>query len=373
MNNDSVGVSLGKNAGRVRYDEEQEAWIVTDLAAARTVLARHDLFGTDAYRSLQPDIADIKRFLAADRTRHRLLRRFMVRAFSRRRMPEVDAALLKPVAVELATGLSSTARVDLQSEFVAPYTRAAMYRVIGLADSAGDELVAAFRVANSFFKVERDVRRGSAAVAVLRQMAAQACDSPDTRSGTASLLGLAEKEEWTSKGLDRADLVCFMMSLVEAAAVKADRDITATALKRLITLPDEAQSRLGSNDGQLVTAVEEALRLQNNGSVLPRIALRTLPLGGHRVRAGDRVLVALHEVGLDPQGFVEPHIYWPERPDISEAITFGVGIHRCPGEHIAKRICVRACQTLLQRYHLSAVDGSPARSLVVSLRPRNPQ
>lgn len=104
-----------------------------------------------------------------------------------------------------------------------------------------------------------------------------------------------------------------------------------------------------------------------------RIALRTMPLGGHKVRAGDRVLVTLHEVGLGPQEFVEPHTYCPERPDISEAITFGVSIHRCPGERIAKLICVRAWQTLLRRYQLSAVDEPPAGSLVVNLRPRTAQ
>ncbi|MCY9787136.1 cytochrome P450 [Nocardiopsis sp. EMB25] len=369
MNNQFIGASSAEEANRVRYDEGQGAWIVTDLGAARTVLGRHDLFGTDAYRSLQPDIADIKRFLSADRNRHRLLRRFMVKAFSQRRMPEVDASILQPVAEELVAQFSDMSRIDLQDEYITPYTRAAMYGVIGLPDTAGDELVAAFRVANSFLTVEGDVRRGTAAVALLRQMAERACEEPDPRFGAASLLGLARKEEWTSQGLDRADLVCFMMSLIEAAAVKADRDITATTLRRVADLPDKLQSELGADGDRLVAAAEEALRLQDNGGVLPRVALQTTSLGEHEIRAGDRVLVVLGKVGLDPQGFVEPHEYRPGRSDLDRAITFGVGIHRCPGEHIAKLICVRACWTLLRRYHLSPVDGSSG-GFVVDIQPR---
>lgn len=357
MSNQFSRPSIAVDSGRVRYDEAQESWLIADLAAARTVLGRRDLFGTDAYRFLQPDIADIKRFLTAGKDKHRLLRRFMVRAFSRRRMPEVDTAILRPAAEALAAGLPDTGKVDLQSEYISPYTRAAMYGVIGLSDAAGDELVATFRIANSFFTDDGDVLRGSAAVTLLREMAEQACKEPDPHFGSSSLLGLAREEGWTSQGLEPTDLVCFMMSLVEAAAMKADRDVTATTLRRVAALSDSVQSELGANADRLASAAEEALRLQSDGGVLPRVALQTTSLNGHEVRAGERVLVILSEVGLDAKGFVEPNSYCPERSDLDRAVTFGLGIHRCPGEHIAKLICIRACQTLLQRYQLLLVDN----------------
>ncbi|MEU6718625.1 cytochrome P450 [Nonomuraea sp. NPDC046802] len=336
----------------VRFDASRRAWVVRDVASAQIVLGRHALFGTQGYETMGPDLADIRRFLTAPPERHRMLRRLMIHAFAPRRVAEIDAAVLRPAADELASSLPGPGTVDLQSRYVGPYTRRIMYDVMGLTEVEGDELTAAFRITRGYWVEQADRERGLAALHLLRQRAASICAADGERPGV-SLLGLAGRERWLATDLDVEDLVCMIMSLVEAAAVKAHRDLTATLLRRVAAMPTADQTRLLRTDA-FFEAAGEAVRLQPGGYA-PRVALVDTKLEDQVIRAGDRVYVALGEVGLDALTFSEPERFCPWRQDLDSAVSFGIGIHRCVGENIARRIAARASREVLRRWQLTLV------------------
>jgi cytochrome P450 len=354
-----------KGGQHIHFDPSLRAWLVSDAASARIVLSQHTLFGTEGYQVLDPDLSDIRRFQMAPANKHRLLRRMMTRAFSARRISAIDAAVLRPAAEDLAVTLPGSGRVELQTRYVTPYTRRAMYGVIGIGRRRGDALTAAFRVCHGFWEQQRDRERGLAALHLLRQRAAAICVTSDDERLPSSLLGMAEREHWLAY-LEVEDLVCLIMPLVEAVAVKVHRDLTATLLRRVAAMSAAEQTRLLRTDG-LVEAADEAVRLQRGG-FLPRMALVDIKLGEQTIRAGDRVYVMLGNVGVDPTAFADPERFCPWRSDRKNAVSFGIGLHRCVGENIAKQIAVRACRSLLDRWWLTLVDECPT-TFDVALKP----
>lgn len=348
------------------YDTDVGAWVVKDLELARMILRRHEIFSTDAYSFLNPDISNIRRFVMASDGDHRRLRRVTAKAFAPDRVELMVSRILRPLADELVGSLPVDGAVDLQERYVAPYTRAGLYGIIGLSPAAGDELVAAYRVADKYFREVPGSPLGRAAVDVLYEIAALACNDvpayPD-----ASLLGMASAERWLDGILDTADLVCLFMSFIEAAATKAHRDLTATTLRRIAALSADQRAALADGD-EYERASEEALRLQPEG-VLLRTATRDLEVAGSSICAGDRILLIVDAIATDDSVFRDALTYDPWRPELGRAIGFGVGVHRCVGEQIAKRIAMTACEALLVNADMSLVEESERR-FVVTLRPR---
>lgn len=353
--------------GDVTFDHSRNAWLVGDLMAARTVLRRHDLFSTQGYKVIEPDLSDIRRFITAPPEHHRRLRRVMTQAYAANRMDRVDRVVLRPLAEHLVAALPAAGVVDLQDSFVSPYTAGVMYGLIGLDREAGDRLVAAYRVTDRYFRSKDDRERGSAALRLLRQQAAQICGASAATAPPVSLLGVVRDQRWLDRGLDIDDVVCLMMSLIEAVAVKVHLDLTATALRRVAAMTHIGQDRLVTT-GAYVGVAEEAVRLQQ-GAFLPRIALGTVDLGGTIIPAGDQVFVLLGEANTDRCAFADPQRFNPWRRDRDQMVSFGLGLHRCVGENIAKRIAVRACEELLQRFRLT-LEAEQATGFHVQLSPR---
>lgn len=342
--------------GGIRFDRRRNAWLVDDLAVARVVLGRHDLFSTEGYRVIEPDLADVRRFLQALPEHHRRLRRAMARTFAASRMGTLDEALLRPAAQALVDRLSLADTVELQDGYVTPYSRAAMFGVIGIDRSAGDELATMFRVTDTYWRQHGDRIRGAAALGLLRRRATNICRASSASAAPFSLLGRCRDERWLDHGLDIDDVVCLMMSLIEAVAVKVTRDLTATLLRRVAALSHRQQERLRVT-GAYVAAADEAVRLQQGG-FLPRVATVTTRLGGVTIGAGEQVYVLLGGVGTDRCAFADPQRFDPWRTDRDKAVTFGIGVHRCVGEHVAKAVAARACRSLLERGSLTLVEAT---------------
>lgn len=353
--------------GGVRYDEHRQAWLVSDVRSAKSVLTQHQVFSVRAYeQSAGIDLSDIRRFLLADPDRHRLLRRVMTRASTAGQVRDLDTSLFMPAAQDAAASLAQGRSVELQRGFVDPYTREVMYGLIGVDHTTGDELTAAFRVADRLINQHADYTRGMAALRWLRQRAAAVCAAESGDPLPSSILGRSRREKWLTHGLEVDDVVCLIMSLVEAAAVKGHRDVTATLLRQIASLAPAEQTRLRDTRAYR-QAVEEALRLQR-GLMLPRTALTDTTLGGHDIRAGDTVLVLLEEVGRDPTAFAEPDRYCPWRSDLKRSIAFGAGVHKCVSEAIAKQIAETAASTLLSRSRMILIDQAET-SFTVTLEP----
>lgn len=93
----------------------------------------------------------------------------------------------------------------------------------------------------------------------------------------------------------------------------------------------------GVDDATLGKAVDEFLRLDTPVPTAGRTLTEDTELRGCPMKAGDRVLLNWSAANRDPEHFPNPDIYDMTRPNVASHVAFGAGIHRCVGNHLARR------------------------------------
>ena len=95
-------------------------------------------------------------------------------------------------------------------------------------------------------------------------------------------------------------------------------------------------------------AVHELLRLDPPFVSVGRTAVRDADLGGHPVRAGDKVLIHWASANRDDGEFAAPDHFDPRREQ-NRHLAFGAGPHRCAGSNLARMNLRVALEELLRR------------------------
>ena len=209
-------------------------------------------------------------------------------------------------------------------------------------------------------------------------------DAADLTDGARSRAGLARLQGYMRELLQRkrqqpaddvlSDLVAAQAhsrgaftddALVELAAglLFAGHETTVAAIDKgvvlLLTNPNQRE-RLDCNQDLVPSTVEEILRLPDPVSAsqtaraepgvgLPRYANADLEVGGVTIRAGDLVLLALHDANLDERVFPHPEVFDVTR-EPNPHLTFGHGAHYCIGAPLARIELQALFGTLFRRF-----------------------
>ena len=135
-------------------------------------------------------------------------------------------------------------------------------------------------------------------------------------------------------------------------------DTTAGALGQFMIRfaeQPEIPSLLRERPELIPDAVEELLRLDGPFVAIGRTAMRDTDLGGHRIGAGEKVIMYWASANRDEDEFA-----CPERFDLERAsnrhLAFGAGPHRCAGSHLARMNLRIAVEELVSRLHDVALD-----------------
>ncbi|MGW2426316.1 cytochrome P450 [Streptomyces sp. NPDC001709] len=143
-------------------------------------------------------------------------------------------------------------------------------------------------------------------------------------------------------------------------ANETTRHASAAGLLALIENPDQWQ-RLRDGAVGVDSAVEELLRYTSPAMHVMRVATKDTELGGHQVRAGDRVAVWNSSANRDADVFANP-----DALDLGRApnrhLAFGVGPHFCLGAALARAELRVLLRTLLDRVSHVELAG-PVRRL----------
>ncbi|MFD1611149.1 cytochrome P450 [Sphingomonas tabacisoli] len=136
-------------------------------------------------------------------------------------------------------------------------------------------------------------------------------------------------------------------------AVETTSHATVNALEFLLTDPERrrAAEAAASNPAAFDPFVFEALRFRPAFPYFFRTATRDTVLAADTphsatVRAGRTVLAVTHSAMFDPAAFPDPMRFDPSR-DLSDAFTFGQGIHECLGRAIAAAMVPEIVRQLL--------------------------
>ena len=130
------------------------------------------------------------------------------------------------------------------------------------------------------------------------------------------------------------DVMLQILYLVLVGGVDTTTSLIAHALRWLSYHPDERQ-RLQKDPSLVPTAREEMLRYFTPTQGLARTVTRDTELGGVPLKVGDRVFMSFAAANRDPEAFTEPDELDIDRMPNRHA-SFGLGVHRCLGSHIAR-------------------------------------
>jgi cytochrome P450 len=279
---------------------------------------------------------------------HRRLRSLMTAAFTARR-----TEALRPKVEEITRDLldaieadSGDAPVDLRTRYAYPLPIEVICRLFGVPE---DKQAGIREVVDGFFDsaitAEQAQANVAAAYALFTELIAQKRAAP-ADDLTSALIAARDDRDGALTETELVDTLMLMMTAGHETTVNLlDHAITA-----LLTHPDQlALVRSGRQSWTAV--VEETLRWQAPIPYTPlRYAIEDIEVDGTVIRRGDAILVGFGAAGRDPA----QHGDTADEFDITRAatphLTFGYGVHHCPGAPLARLEAEVALPALFDRF-----------------------
>ncbi len=147
--------------------------------------------------------------------------------------------------------------------------------------------------------------------------------------------------------LSRSELVHIAMAMLVAGT---DTTTNVISLGTLLLLDHPEQWAALREDLSLIpAATEEILRYVSLVEAFARVAVEDMTIGGQLIKAGDGILISCAGVNFDPETVPNPEVFdilRPTRPSFS----FSHGIHRCPGDNLARVELEIAFRALVERF-----------------------
>lgn len=353
----------------VYWDGDLDAFLVTSYAEASAVLrgpgwssdpnrnpalaARIERgeFGT---RTLPPSL------LTMDAPEHTRLRRLLAPAFTARAIDALRPRITAVVKAALAE-LGEGSDVDVIADIGYPIPLAVMCELLDV-DIEGAQLLRTETPKLvgilEFEPDEEAVLSAEEATAGLALYLLPMLGDRRVRPGedlASQLLRLGD-DVGDALELDEVLAICILLLI---AGHETTASLIGNGVLTLMQHPD--QLRLLQRDPALINpAIEEMLRFECPAKIVGRTSLVDRQLGGHTIRAGQRVLVLLGAANRDPAQFRDP-----ERFDITRVqaphLAFGAGPHFCLGAALSRaetQETLRQLLPLLTEWQLA--PGTPA-------------
>ncbi|MFB4270781.1 cytochrome P450 [Nonomuraea sp. GTA35] len=162
---------------------------------------------------------------------------------------------------------------------------------------------------------------------------------------------------------DHGDLTPEQAPLVVRSLLTAGVDTTvhglAAALYAFATHPTQWR-RLREQPGLARVAFDEAVRWQSPVQTFFRTADRDVTIGGTVIPEGRKILMFLGAANHDPRRWHDPYAFDLFR-DPSGHVGFGMGLHQCVGQHVARLEAEALLTALARRVERLELAGTPRR------------
>lgn len=294
-----------------------------------------------------------------DPVRHTQLRALVSRAFTPRRVAEIEP-LTRGVARRLVDELVDRGHCELQHEYAAVVPSMVIAKMIGIPDENIDE----FRGWTESFLEIQGPEDYLDSLGKCYELFAQLLAERRARP-TDDLMSALLAAEIDGQRLSEEELLGFCFLLV-LAGNDTTSSLIGNGMVLLAEHPDQ-RTLLLEDPSRWANAVEEMNRIESPTQVLPRTTTRDVEFHGSTVPAGSRVMLIWGSANHDEREFPDP-----ERFDVTRTITkhlaFGHGIHYCLGANLARleaRIAFEEWHARIPHYEL---DGAPRRIVSIWAR-----
>ncbi|RZU31088.1 cytochrome P450 [Blastococcus saxobsidens] len=162
---------------------------------------------------------------------------------------------------------------------------------------------------------------------------------------------------------DRGDITPEQAPLVVRSLLTAGVDTTVHGISAILhsfaTHPDQWR-RLREEPSLARVAFDEAVRLESPVQTFFRTATTEVRIGDVVIPEGRKILMFLAAANRDPRRWADPDRFDLSR-DPSGHVGFGMGIHQCVGQHVARLEAESILTALARRVSTIELDGPPVR------------
>lgn len=317
-----------------------------------------DSDGYSVEGNLGYDLIFGKSLVNTDGEMHARLRALVLPTFRRSRMEEWHRNHIVPTVEHVLAGLRGRRRADLLIDFAFPIPFMVTSQVIGLEDSAQ---VIVTRAINTILNFTVDVNAAIEASGTLRDAMHELVVArlAEPRDDLVSALLASEIDGQRLEPEQVVDL----LRLLAGAAMDTTYRSTGVLLYCLLNHPDQFHA-VRDNPALVDSAVDEALRWEAVGPLIPRYARADRRVDGVDIPAGSLVLCCTTMANRDATRWAdEPGRFKADRPARTHH-TFGGGAHTCLGASLAKQMMTHSLRRLLEAYpHLRFDPDSPAPTM----------
>jgi cytochrome P450 len=306
----------------------------------------------EAHRSAMPFGEDV---LTLDPPRHTPLRSLMMRLFTPRRLKEMEASITL-LADRLIDEMEARGSCELVNDYAKPFATLAIADLLGVPEADREQFRAILAVsespstvgtANASVTNPMDFRRDKFIVYVEDRRHAPQGD-------ILSELANATYADGTAPSVDDVVRVATLL-------FGAGQDTTATLLGNSLHILAERpdlQAQLRADPALVPDFLEEVLRIGGPVKASFRLVKKQVALGGLDLPVGTTVMIATAAANRDPRKFSEPGEFRLGRPGVREHLSFGRGIHTCPGAALARAEARISLERMLARLDEIAINES---------------
>ncbi|MEV6355658.1 cytochrome P450 [Streptomyces hydrogenans] len=347
--------------GYARYTEEgpvslvelydgRRVWAVSGHEEARRVLLDAATFSSDRVHPHYPATAPrfeaarkVRNFIGMDPPEHTVQRRMLLSAFTVKKVNALRPGIQRLVDDLLDAIEAKGPTADLVPDFALPVPSIVICELLGVpyADHAFFEHQSR-RVVTGTTSLEDSAdafaQLSSYLDGLIRRKEAEPGDG---------LLDTLIAEQLAPGHLTHRDLVDIALLLL-VAGHETTASAIALGVYTLLRHPEQLAA-FRADPTVLPTAVEELLRYMAIADGVARFATTDTELAGHRVKAGDGVIVVISTANRDEAAFPGADAFDVAR-GARHHISFGHGVHQCIGQNLARAEMEIALSTLFRRF-----------------------
>lgn len=358
-------------------DEEHGFWALSRHEDVRAAIDDWPTFSSSGGITLDRRTKNVEPMLIEmDPPRHTELRSLVSRAFTPRRVAELEPSI-RELAVKLVEGFAGRTRVDVIEDFAGKLPMAVISVMLGVPRADQDELrewsdamlhreegstkltpaglEGATQLYSYFNDVIADRRRepGDDLVGALVAAEEGAARGHLTDSDPAFALGGSGERRSLSPGEVLG--FCFLLLI---AGNETTTKLLGNAIYWLHAFPDQ-RAKLLADPSLIPAAVEETLRYDTSTQGLARLLTRDVELHGTTLPTGSKGLLLFGSANRDERRWDEPDEFDIGRNPAGH-LAFGHGLHHCLGAPLARLETRVALEVLLPQLGEYEVDASDA-------------
>jgi cytochrome P450 len=292
-----------------------------------------------------------------DPPRHEQLRRLVGRAFTPRRMAELDGQI-RSLCAGWLNPLVQAGGGEIVADLAGRLPMAVIAALLGAPAEDNHRLKVLsdrllHREDGSMAMPTDGIVAGAELYQYFGQLIASRREHPADDLVTALTQAEIDGGDGEAERLTDDEIAAFCL-LLGVAGNETTAKMIATGVLVLGQFPDE-RARLAQDPGLWARAVEELLRFDPPSHYQGRVATSPLVRHGREIPPGAIVLLINGAANRDPRAFDTPDRFIADRP-IERHLAFGHGIHFCLGAPLARLETRIALEEMLKRFPRYEVD-----------------